>query len=244
MQFLSVRYLTDMEDYQDIIKTVPPFHRLSAQDSADFFSNNIFNKLMLKKGQYLHNTTELQQNLIVLFSGEFISEILSPSGKVLSVRRVPAPNAIAATLLFKSEASNQPEITEAGVAIRAVTDSSVLQLEKHKFRSALGKYPGLLDGFLEFGADRFYIFSRRMHYLVLGSIRQKLALYLLELPRTENDTVRLSMSVTDLANHFAVERPSLSTVLSQLEQENFITRQKNGVIHICNPEGLERIIFK
>jgi len=81
----------------------------------------------------------------------------------------------------------------------------------------------MLDGLLADMGDRLQFLAQRLRMSQFGSIRQKLALYLIDhSPADRRSPVRIPNTRQELADIFGVARPSVSRVISELEQEGVI----------------------
>mgnify|MGYP001556127208 CR=1 FL=1 len=232
--------------------SIDPFRSCAQTERHEFLQ--ICNPVSktINKGQVLLERIDQQNGLYVLVEGSFTSEILSPSGRQVQVRRVPAPSLVAVTMLFLQEGGEQAyaELAPA-VAIRADSDSRYLFIPKAEVRQALHAIPCLLDSYLSFLSARFHDLSGRYAFLTLGSIRRKLALFLLESADGQGRNgsgintwpeIRLGMTVQELAARFAVERPSLSAVFAEFEKNGFIERTGRGRLRILDLVSLEDIV--
>lgn len=228
-------------EFFEILLNIPPFHLMSHEELRIFIKTVEPQIKSVSSGELTFTKTEYQSALTILVKGNFLNEILAPSGKTLSVNQVRAPSVIAAPLLFLPPENNKNQ-HEASMVIRAKNDSEIIIIKKEVFRKALYQFPSLLDGFLEVSAQRFSLLSKKIQYQALGELKRKIALYLLELPRTHN-MVSIPLQYTELAAQFAVERPSLSAVLKKLEQLKLIQRKEHRTIELLDIKGLEELLY-
>lgn len=226
-----------------LLSTIPPFQYLNPTQTEALLAGAGVRSERLPKGSRIVRGSPDLNRVIILISGSVESEVVLPSGKTLRVNRIDAPDVIGAALLFAERRRRGAFSPDPVPSINAVTGVYILTIELASFRDALRRYPALLDGFLEYQSERFLRISGRMQYLALGGIKQQAALYLLELPRDPDNRVQLSMTITALARHFAVERPSLSAVLGELEDSGYIRRLGNGRIVIVDTDGLEALLL-
>lgn len=228
-------------DFYKIFVNLPPFHLMNGEELSAFLKVSDPEIKLISSGEFTFTKTEYQTALTILLKGDFVSEMLAPSGKVLSVNHVTAPSVIAAPLLFLPPKS-QSTLYESSMLIRAKNNSEIITIQKEKFRKALFLFPSLLDGFLAVNAQRFLLLSKKLQCHAMGEIKRKLALYLLELPRSKNSVI-IPLTYTELAAYFSVERPSLSVVFNKLEKAGLIRRKKNREIELLDINSLEESLY-
>lgn len=231
-------------NYFNLFRRLPPFHLVDDHQLKSLLRQLDPVSKTVRKGERVFRSGEAALFLHILAEGVFQSELITPSGKVLSVQRVTAPEVVAAPLLFAPGTGTAQPDPESGISIRAVTDGCVAIISKRHFLSALTQHEDLLSGFLEFQSGLFLRLSRRMQFLVLGSIKKKIALFLLELSVEKKREIILPISQSELADHFAVERPSLAAVLKQLDHSGIIQREGGRKIRILDFDRLEEIVHQ
>lgn len=224
-----------------------PFSSIPERDRSAFLRDCFPIIKRFERGQSVFNPMEDQKRIYFLDQGEFVNELLTPSGKLIHVRRAKAPMLVGANLFFLSDSSKEEicvtSLLPVAMGIKAVSPSVVITMGLKEFRRSLGRIPSLLDGFLELQSLRFLELSQRLQFLTLGSIRKKTALFLLHLKENRHGQVEIPMSITDLAAHFAVERPSLSAVLKELSEEGVIQRENPARLKILQRNKLEDLLI-
>jgi CRP-like cAMP-binding protein len=65
--------------------------------------------------------------------------------------------------------------------------------------------------------------------LTFKTIKEKIANYLLTLPKDKDQNVTLDSSIEELSNLFGVSRPSLSRAFSELEEKKIIQKNKKKI---------------
>jgi len=97
--------------------------------------------------------------------------------------------------------------------------------------------------YMESISRRVLLLSEKIELLSLGTIRQKLAYYLLgQAEKKGGPALAWEFSRSELADFFNVPRPSLSRELSRLQQQGLIQFDQQGV-QIIDPEGLEELLW-
>lgn len=92
---------------------------------------------------------------------------------------------------------------------------------------------------LEIQSEKNFSMTRKLHLLAGTTLKERIALWLLD-QASENGVVRLIMNREELADYLGTTRPSLSRELMKMQQEGFITVEKN-VIRISDRRALEAL---
>jgi CRP-like cAMP-binding protein len=242
----DVRYLTFMNKYNilDQLFSIEPFKGLNSKDQAECIEICKPRSIQKKKDEYILRDVSSQSDLHILMEGTLVSEILTPSGRLLSVKRVTAPNLVGAAMLFLPEERKKNLGLSPTIAIKAASDAQLILIPENNFLKSMHEIPALMESFLHFNSMRFYDLSGRYSFLSLGSIRRKFAFYLLQLAADQGDQedLAISQSREELAGRFGVERPSLSAVIGEMEQEGIIARKGTRSIQILDVSALEDIV--
>ncbi len=100
----------------------------------------------------------------------------------------------------------------------------------------------ILKNYLDISADFATRLSRKLNMMSLHTIRQKLAVYLLDLSKKQgSDTVALDRSKSALAEYFGVARPSLERELTAMQRDGLIAAERK-TIRIVDRQALVRLI--
>ena len=98
---------------------------------------------------------------------------------------------------------------------------------------------GFTKNYVCFLSDKIRFLNKKISFFTSGSAERKLAAYILSLP-TENNTVKLEMSMSRLASSLDIGRASLYRALDSLEENCFIIRQ-NNIITIPSYDEFKKI---
>lgn len=171
-----------------------------------------------RSGQVIHFQGDRYDRLIMLVEGSAEASMQDPSGKVMKVETLEAPEAVAAAVLFSSEQLLP-------VTLSAETQVRLFRMKRETLLELLLKERKLLENLLTDMGDRLVFLAEKVKYIRFASLRQKIAGYLLELSsRAKSDELQLSYTREKLSEMFGVERPSLSREISRMDDE--------GLIHI------------
>ncbi|MDR2233412.1 MAG: Crp/Fnr family transcriptional regulator [Tannerella sp.] len=166
-----------------------------------------------KREEYIAYQGDTVSSMYMLLKGTVKTEIVSDTGMTLSVELIDAPYPLAAAFLFADD-HHFP------VDIIAVTDCEILVIPKRDVEKQLSACPDFMRSFLTYNANNFLTLSDRLKIFSQKSIKAKIAYYLLQ--RTKNGSFEMERNVSELAEYFGVERPSLSRAFSEMSRDGII----------------------
>jgi len=170
-------------------------------------------------------------SLFMVESGTVRAEMTSPAGDRVVIEKISAPRAIAPAILFATE-------NRLPVDVIAVTNVEIVAIKIGDFTTILQSSALVLHNFIRSISDRSKFLSDRVRMLRFGTIKGKLASYLLEQMQHQG-TPQFTIPHThqELADIFGVTRPALSRAVGQLAEEGVIESEKNSYA-ILNQEKL------
>lgn len=129
--------------------------------------------------------------------------------------------------------------------VTARKDSVLLFIPPERFLGscprACGFHKTLIQNMLKILSERAIRLHRKVEYLEIKGIRQKLCTYLLEQRKTNGaDTFILPMNKSELADYLSVSRPSMSRELGLLRDEGYLDFYLSSV-RLLNIEAITKI---
>lgn len=219
----------------EVLVRIPLFHSIQEAELERIFSELRLKETGFIKGDILAHQDEICNRLIILLSGSVKAEMTDPSAKVVKVEDIYAPNPLAILFLFGSNNRFPVQVT-------AREDTAALVIPKESILKMLGMNEVLLKNYLDISADFAARLSQKLHFMSFRTIRQKIAMYILNLSREANsNTVELDKTKTALAEYFGVSRQSLERELSNMQQDSLIDVEKK-MIHIREKNKLVQLI--
>ncbi len=221
-------------DFQALSRS-PLFTKMSNEEMESLFVAFRIDEVKFKKGEILAMQDEPVNRLIILVRGSVKAEMTDPSGKITKVEDIFSPYPIAILFLF-GENNRFPVQATA----RESTDAIIIP--KKSFLQMLSKSERLLKNYLDLSANYASRLSRKLYYMSFRTIRQRLAMYILDLStKSESDTIMLDRSKASLAEYFGVSRPSVEREITNLQKEGFIQADKK-IITILKKKELYRMV--
>lgn len=191
----------------------------------------------IKKGEILARQDEPCNRLIILLTGAAKGEMSDPSGKIVKVDEIEAPNPLAILFLFGPENRFPVQAT-------ATRDSTAIIIPRQVVLKMLTRNETLLKNYLDISASFAARLSRKLHFMSFRTIRQKLAMYLLELSKKSgSDTIRFDKTHTSLAEYFGVSRQALEREIKSMATDGLIATEGKHIKVIAKGELMQLIKF-
>lgn len=202
-----------------------PLFNMVREDSLE----RIFNELSIKesifdKNDILALQDEQCNRLIILLNGSVKCEMTDPSGKIVKVEDIEAPNPLAILFLFGKDNKFPVQVTAREPVIALVIpQQSILKM--------LSMDETLLKNYLDISAGFASRLSKKLHFMSFRTIRQKMAMYMIDLSqKVQTDRVELDKTKSALAEYFGVSRQSLERELTKMQNDGLIEVDKKIII--------------
>ena len=189
--------------------------------SADDCFVRVFNS-----GECIYAPGESNVALGIILRGK--AEVFScdPTKDVL-LRTITVGDMVGVSKLFDENASfNTRVFAKGSVRVLFVSEDSLGQLIEND--------KTVMYNYIKFMADRIRFLNEKIMYYTAGSTERRLALYLASYGKK---TIRLAISMTDLAGTLDVGRASLYRAFDKLSEDGYIIRSEK-IIVIVNKEDM------
>lgn len=220
----------------NVLVRTPLFRTVAETEIERVLSELKIKESHFEKGDILAFQDEPCNRLIILLSGSVKGEMNDPSGKVVKVEDIYAPNPLAILFLF-GEDNRFP------VQITALENTTALVIPKQSILRMLSMNESILKNYLDISANFAGRLSKKLHFMSFRTIRQKLAMYIVDLSQSsKSEVVVFDRTKTALAEYFGVSRQSLERELTNMENDNLIKidkkyiqlKDKNKLIQLIN----------
>ena len=176
-------------------------------------------------------------HLIMLVKGKVSAAIHDYSGKTLRVETLEAPTPLASGILF----AENPTLP---VTITALTEVRTITFSRKTLMVLFSRNDKVLYNFMEDVGNKIVLLADKIALFRFKTLKQKVCGYLLSLEERQRvDSIYLPYNKEILAELFGVARPSLSRILSELEEQGFIILECRTV-HLMNKQGIREQILK
>ena len=145
---------------------IPLFGQITPDELEGIFNELNIHENSFKKGEILALQDEPANRLIILLKGSVKAEMTDPSGKVVKVEDIEAPNPLAVLFLFGRD-NRFPVQATAREHVEAVV------IPKRSILKMLSMNETILKNYLDISADFASRLSRKLHFMSFRTIRQK-----------------------------------------------------------------------
>lgn len=209
------------------------FSGLSPDELEQLLSSVQTQERFFEKGDIIAMQDEVCNRLIILTKGSVTAEMNAPSGKVIKVEDIFAPQTPAVLFLFGNK-------NKFPVQIMARENTETLIVYKDSILKMLSLNQKLLKNYLDISANYASVLAEKLYIMSFRTIRQKLAMYILKLA-ADKSVAKLDKSQDALAEYFGVSRPSLSRELKNMQDDGLISANRRQ-IQVLDREKLLRLI--
>ncbi len=161
-------------------------------------------------------------NLYIIISGSVKGEMIDYSGKTVKIEDIEAPKPLASAFLFGKE--NKYPVT-----VTANNTVEILSIPVSEFLKLLQYSPQILKNYLNSISTRTQFLSNKLNFLSFKTIKEKMAHLLLQKAGDKFHSVEFKETQQQLADLFAVTRPALARVLSEMQKEGIIRIERKTI---------------
>ena len=173
-----------------------------------------------------------------MLEGTLEVNIIDANGNEVLIEHIESPRAFATPHLFKKD--NRFPAT-----FRTLEKSVLLAATKDSTFHLISKYPDMLKSFLCVSGNCNVCTTMRLDVLSRKTIRERILVYLLKRLDKDTSTVKLTHTLTQLAEYInvtrpalstefnkMVTRPALSTEFNKMEKEGILKRKEGNYIEL------------
>lgn len=220
-----------------VLANSPLFRSVPAERIDQIFENLNIKESCFKKGETLALQDEPCNRLIILLSGSVKGEMADPSGKIIKVDDIYAPSPLAILFLFGRD-------NKFPVQAIAREDVTALVIPKQSVLKMLSMDENLLKNYLDISADFASRLSKKLYFMSFRTIRQKIAMYVLELAKAaQKEIVEFDRTKSALSEYFGVSRQSLERELTNMQNDGLIATEKKTIIIKDKNKLVQLVIF-
>ena len=219
--------------YKEKLFSIPLFKEL-----PDYLKSEILKRLDFRLQEINENTVILEQgdiccNLYVLLEGTLEVNIIDANGNEVLIEHIESPR-----LRHPSPVQERQPFP---ATFRTLEKSVLLTATKDSTFHLISKYPDMLKSFLCVSGNCNVCTTMRLDVLSRKTIRERILVYLLKQLDKDTSTVKLTHTLTQLAEYINVTRPALSTEFNKMEKEGILKRKEGNYIEL-NRKAIKGII--
>ncbi|HLP05749.1 MAG TPA: Crp/Fnr family transcriptional regulator [Paludibacter sp.] len=213
----------------------PVCSKLKIENEEDFLKELKCTIKVYPKNELIIRQGDVCDALYVLISGSVKTEMITENGNILGIEIIQAPRPLAPAFVF-SDNNRFP------VDVTSLQEVEVMKIPKPEIMRLMVSNPDFMSSFMTHNANRTQFLTNRLQLLSIKTIKGKLAHFLLENSKGEGQPFHVSRNQTELADFFAVARPSLARSLSEMVQDGLVSINKKEYT-ILNNNGLRKLLI-
>jgi CRP/FNR family transcriptional regulator, dissimilatory nitrate respiration regulator len=214
-----------------LLEKCPLFVRLNSNTISELLESITYKTKDYKKDETIANSDEECRSMLIVIEGSVRGEMVDFNGKVIKIEDIESPRPLAPAFLFGAN-NRYP------VSIIANENAKILSIPKDSVVKLLQISEIFLTNFLNLISNRAQFLSGKIRFLSFQTIKGKIADLLLQMHKTSGSLdLILPKSQNELAELFAVTRPSFARAIRELDNQGIIkTNGRN--IQIIDKKGL------
>jgi len=191
-----------------------------------------------KNNEVLFWEDTLCNQLSIVIKGSIRVESINYSGKVLIVRQISKNEIFGEGLIFSNNNFYPVNV------VSQKMNTEVLHIKKNDILKLFQLNQEISANLIRILSNKMTFLNQKVRLLALSTIRQKISLYLLEKFK-ENQSMKIPIvtSKKNLADLFAIARPSLSRELMAMKSERIIDYDLN-FFYIKDLEKLKNTLLE
>lgn len=202
---------------------------------------NELNKLLSRHHpnikKYKRNETvwiqgESLDRLVIVMDGTLKAQMESPEGKTINMEEFSKGQPVAIPILFSKD-------QVLPVSLYSKNDSEVFFLPKEMLLECCMSNRTILENSMSVMSDKVDFLSKKIKFLQLKTIKQKIASTLINLSSKSSSLNFKLPTKEELAKEMGVTRPSLSREFIALKKEGIISSEKD-MVSILNMTALKK----
>lgn len=213
----------------DLVSKCPVFNGIPENETQELLQTIHFQTKNYKKGDIVAVAGDPVKHLYILMEGSVKGEMIDYSGKTIKIEDIEAPKPIASAFLFGKE-------NKFPVTVTANNKVMMLSIPVTEFLKLLQTNSQLLQNYLNSISTRAQFLSQKLHFISFKTIREKVAHFLLNRASDKFHSIELKMTQQQLADLFAVSRPSLARVFGEMQKEGLIRIEKKTIVLLDKQE--------
>lgn len=188
-----------------------------------------------QKNETIVTEGEAADKLGIVLSGQVEVQKIYPNGKSITVARFAGSSTFGEAVLF-SRSNKYP------ATVVAAEPSSVLFIPKPELLKLFALDTDIMALFMENMSERLVLLNQKIEILSLGTLRQRIAYFLLKESRKQKSTrVRMPFSKRIWAEHLNSARPSLSREICFMRDQGWISFAGND-FELLDIQALENLL--
>lgn len=202
------------------LQQCPLFEGFTAKDIEQMMDNIPYRLVRFEKKELFLSAGTPCKYADIVVTGEVIARMEGPSGKYMQITTKPVGSLLASAFIFGKN-------NIIPVNMMASKPTTILRMTPNSMQVLLNIDERFRFNFIQLLSAFCDNLARKVRMLTLHTIREKVAIFLIEQARLNNsDNFILQKSRQEIAESFAIQKFSLQRCLKEFAAENII--QLNG----------------
>lgn len=211
---------------ESLIQNVELFKNISKEEFGDLLSCLAPKYYSYSKGENITLEGEKYKGIGIILSGEVMVTKENAAGNRMILNKFKKDKIFGEMIAFSN-------IKEWPATVIAVEDSSIMYIEPEKIITTCDKvcnsHNTLILNMLRIISKRALMLNRKVEYLTIKSMREKISTYLIEqYNKSGKTTFMIPLNRNELADFLNVSRPSMSREISKMKEEGIIDYYKSS----------------
>lgn len=217
------------------LKELPLFKGVNTEELESILEKVAWQKREFQKGELMIECGREVAGLWILTSGVARAEMVSYSGKTMTIEEFNSPSLLAAAFIYGKQ-------NKFPVNVMASTDVEMLFIAKEWIPSLFQQSPTIMLNYITMISNRAQFLTQKIRFISFKTIKAKFSHYIVELSKgDDNQTVILRKNQEQLAELFGVTRPSLARAIGEMNSDMLI-QSRGKEIKILDRSALQLII--
>lgn len=214
-------------NYESLINNVELFNNISMEQFSDLLICLDPKYYNYSKGENITIEGETYKGIGIILSGEVMITKENAAGNRMILNKFKKNKIFGEMIAFSN-------IKQWPATVIAAEDSSIMYIEPEKLvnnccSKACISHSTLVLNMLKLISRRALMLNRKVEYLTIKSMREKICTYLIEqYNKTGKTTFMIPLNRNELADFLNVSRPSMSREISKMKEEGIVDYYKSS----------------
>ncbi|MFA9397196.1 MAG: Crp/Fnr family transcriptional regulator [Clostridiaceae bacterium] len=211
-------------DYEKLLRTLPLFNQLTEIELSWLLNDYYCKTKTYLKDNIIYFENEKCKTLDIILQGAITVQKIDENGNVVTIGSFNYPEIIGGNILF-SENNIYP------MTITSNTKTILFSIEKSMILNLCEKNKLFLLEFLKCISNKTIVLTNKISLFSKTTIRDKIIKFLTyEYLIQKSNEIKLNIHKKDIAERFAIERPSLSRELNKMRKEGIIEFDSKTIV--------------
>lgn len=212
------------------ICSVPLFSKIRESSALALAENSSFQRL--NKGEILFFQSDPCESAYIVRSGSISIILQSPDGREMIINEMRSGDMFGELGILTRKSRSTSAV--------AKTNSELLVISKQTFLAVMDEEPQLARRILEITASRLQMSSEREGALVFMDAQARLAHFLLELDKREEEKGYITISQDELAHHTGLIRQTVAKALGKWRRQGYLLTGRGRIV-LLNHKALREL---